>query len=154
MIILGKDLIKIDPPIFTPMLMEKEKFKGMSCGPSYAGYDIRLAEDFYLGPQQFHLASSIEEFNMPKDLIAFVHDKSTWARMGISVFNTVIEPGWKGHLTLEIVNNSGLPKHFESGMPIAQIIFHEIKGEAEYEGKYQNQKRGIQEAIFDGQDQS
>lgn len=131
------------------MEVEKKREFGMSYGPSYAGYDIRVAEDFYIGPNQFHLASSIEEFNMPQNLIAFVHDKSTWARKGLSVFNTVIEPGWRGFLTMELTNTSGLPLHIRSGMPIAQIIFHEIKGEAQYEGKYQDQERGAQEARYE-----
>ena len=42
--------------------------------------------------------SSIEFFNMPKYLVGIVHDKSSLARQGLSVFNTVIEPGWKGYL--------------------------------------------------------
>jgi dCTP deaminase len=86
---------------------------------------------------------------MPTDLVAFVHDKSTWARRGLSLFNTVIEPGWSGFLTLEIVNHSTNPLRLLSGDPIAQIVFMRMEEPAEkpYAGKYQNQKRGPQEAI-------
>ena len=86
---------------------------------------------------------------MPDDLVAFVHDKSSWARQGLSLFNTVIEPGWKGFLTLELVNHSISALHIEAGSPIAQIIFMRLEEptEAAYTGKYQNQKRGPQEAI-------
>ena len=44
---------------------------------------------------------------MPRDMVGVVHDKSTWARRGLSVFNTVIEPGWRGKLTLELVYHGG-----------------------------------------------
>lgn len=122
---------------------------GMSFGLSHAGYDVRIAEQVLLKPGQFKLASTIEEFFMPNDLVAFVHDKSSWARKGLSLFNTVIEPGWQGFLTLELVNNSGKPLLILPGFPIAQIIFMRMEEPTEkpYTGKYQNQGRGPQEAI-------
>lgn len=89
---------------------------------------------------RFTLASAIEEFDMPTDLIGVVHDKSTWARQGVSVFNTVIEPGWKGFLTLEIVFHGNEPVHIPAGSGIAQVVFHQLQNPAEYNGKYQNQK--------------
>jgi dCTP deaminase len=121
----------------------------MSFGLSHAGYDVRIAETMWLNPGMFSLASTIEEFFMPTDLVAFVHDKSTWARRGLSLFNTVIEPGWSGFLTLELVNHSTNPLRLLSGDPIAQIVFMRMEEPAEkpYAGKYQNQKRGPQEAI-------
>ena len=77
---------------------------------------------------------------MPKNMIGIVHDKSTWARRGLSVFNTVIEPDWKGFLTLELVYHGIKPLHIISGSGIAQVIFHQIQSEASYgDGKYQNQ---------------
>ncbi len=130
---------------------ERTKEFGMSYGLSAAGYDIRIAEDIYLNKGDFVLASSLEEFNMPNNLLAYVKDKSTWARQGIAVQNTVIEPGWKGYLTLEITNHSKLPITFKQGMPIAQIVFHELKEPTEqpYDGKYQNQSAGAQNPIFE-----
>lgn len=95
----------------------------------------------------FCLASSIEEFQMPDDLVGIVHDKSTWARRGLSVFNTVIEPGWKGFLTLELVFNGTEPIKIASGTGIAQVIFHKAIQQAHYDGKYQNAKAGPQTAI-------
>ena len=85
---------------------------------------------------------------MPDDLMAFVHDKSSWARRGLSLFNTVIEPGWNGFLTLELVNNSGKSLLIMPGFPIAQIIFMRMEEPTEkpYTGKYQNQAAGPQEA--------
>jgi len=128
---------------------ERTVLHGMSYGLSHAGYDVRIAEGCMLDPQESCLASTVEEFLMPNDLVAFVHDKSTWARRGLSLFNTVIEPGWQGFLTLELVNHSSEMLIINAGDPIAQIIFMRLEEPTEhpYTGKYQNQKRGPQEAI-------
>lgn len=72
--------------------------------------------------------------------MGIVHDKSTWARRGLSVFNTVIEPGWMGHLTLELVYHGNEPLHIPAGSSIAQVVFHEVAVPAWYAGKYQNQE--------------
>jgi dCTP deaminase len=87
----------------------------------------------------FVLASTIEEFRMPHHLVGIVHDKSTWARLGLSLFNTVIEPGWDGYLTLELAFNGNQRVHIPAGSGIAQVIFHEILEDTEYTGSYQNQ---------------
>ena len=132
---------------------------GTSFGMSEAGYDIRVKQEiwFYTEDGQkyvdvgdgeshcvttdgrFALASAIEEFNMPYHLIGIVHDKSTWARRGLSVFNTVIEPGFIGGLTLELVYHGEGELIIPAGAGIAQVIFHEIKEPAAYAGKYQFQ---------------
>jgi dCTP deaminase len=64
------------------------------------------------------------------------------------VFNTVIEPGWKGFLTLELVYHGQDELHIPAGSGIAQVIFHEISVPAQYEGKYQNQEDRPVEAEF------
>lgn len=133
--------------------VERAKFNGMSYGLSSAGYDIRVDRDYTVGRNEFILAASLEEFHMPKDVIAIVHDKSSWARKGLFVQNTVIEPGWTGYLTIELTFHgrtpSPLPLLIPAGAPIAQIIFHQLDFATEqpYQGKYQNQKAGPQEAI-------
>ena len=70
------------------------------CGP--ASYDVRLDQDTYLLSGYKTLASTLEHFNMPDNVRAVVHDKSSLIRAGISVHNTFIDPGWKGFLTLEL----------------------------------------------------
>ena len=133
--------------------VERSTFEGMTFGLSSAGYDVRIAESFSLGPGCFKLASTQEKFFMPKNLIGIVHDKSTWARRGLAVQNTVIEPNWSGYLTLELTNhhNSDILT-FKSGMPIAQIIFHLLDEDTSlpYDGKYQNQEAGPQSARLKG----
>lgn len=96
----------------------------------------------------FTIASAMEEFEMPADMIGRVHDKSSWARQGLSVFNTVIEPGWKGFLTLELVFHGNKPVRIPAGAPIAQVLFHQTQAVARYNGKYDNQPDKPVAAIF------
>lgn len=131
--------------IVSPFI-ERTTVLGMSAGLSLAGYDIRSAWEHIFPPSpgrstavHFQLGVSLEEFTMPEDVMGFVKDKSSWARQGLSVFNTVIEPGWKGFLTLELVNLGRNFIHVPEGMPIAQVIFQRISGKVQpYTGKYQD----------------
>lgn len=176
MIVNGMTLFKTG--VIEPMKDTKEKLYGVSHGMSEAGYDIRIAEDLFFYPEQknllrhnkpafierwrknagwrddyiagrFCLGSTIERFKMPGDLVGIVHDKSTWARRGVSVFNTVIEPGWEGFLTLEIVFHGDKPVKISSGQGIAQVVFHRTTDQVAYDGKYQNQQAGPTEAIYE-----
>jgi dCTP deaminase len=133
----------------TPFV-EKTIQNGMSYGLSVAGYDVRIKEHLYLDGLDFNLASTIEYFKMPKDVIGLVKNKSTWARRGLSVYETVIEPGWEGYLTIEMVNHSENMLNIKSGDPIAQILFMRVDQDTSgYSGKYQCQSAGPQEAIFE-----
>lgn len=91
-------------------------------------------------PGRFTIASAMEEFTMPNNLVGIVHDKSTWARRGLSVFNTVIEPKWQGFLTLELVYHGQEDLLIPAGAGIAQVVFHQLSSAAAYSGKYQNQE--------------
>lgn len=123
--------------------------KGMTFGLGPAGYDIRLAQEIILEPHGFTLASAMEYFEMPNSLMGIVHDKSSLARRGLSVFNTVIEPGWKGYLTLELKNQDNEELWLPIGSPIAQIVFHILDEPTEmpYNGRYQDQAAGPQPHI-------
>jgi dCTP deaminase len=149
MIINGRHLLEAAP--IKDMVNDKMRQHGVSFGLSEAGYDIRIKQDvvFNKGGSlwidgewkqgTFTLASAIEEFQMPSDMVGIVHDKSTWARQGLSVFNTVIEPSWRGFLTLELVYHGREGLHIPAGAGIAQVIFHQCASNAYYDGKYQNQ---------------
>ena len=79
--------------------------------------------------------------------MGIVHDKSTWARRGLVVQNTVIEPGWHGYLTRSKLTNHGPDAlSLQMAMLIAQIVFHRLEEATEqpYDGKYQNQPSGPQ----------
>ncbi len=120
---------------------ERTVVNGMSFGLSSCGYDVRIKQDMIVPVGRFKLASTIEHFWMPNDIVGRVHDKSTLARLGLAVQNTIIEPGWRGHLTLEISNNGYRDHKLEAGQPIAQIIFELLDEPTEqvYNGKYQDQ---------------
>lgn len=136
--------------IITPFC-ERTRAHGMTFGLGPAGYDVRIAETFQLAPGAAKLASTLERFEMPRDVLGEVKDKSTWARTFLAIQNTVIEPGWRGFLTLELTNHG--PRHidFVYGMPIAQIVFSLLDHatDAPYSGKYQDQPPGAVAPIFE-----
>jgi dCTP deaminase len=138
MIINGATLLLKSPIEY--MFGEKRREHGVSYGLSEAGYDIRIKQQITLSKEnKFSLASTVERFQMPSDLVGIVHDKSTWARRGLSVFNTVIEPGWHGWLTLELVYHGNDELIIPAGAGIAQVLFHQVINDAAYSGKYQGQ---------------
>lgn len=148
MIVNGIILLE-DAPI-RDMLDHKVRGGVTSHGLSEAGYDVRVKQDIVFtefGVEidgiwkggTFALASTVEEFQMPQHLCAVVHDKSSWARRGLSVFNTVVENGWAGFLTLELVYHGRERLHVPAGSGIAQLLFHRTSMNAKYDGKYQNQ---------------
>jgi dCTP deaminase len=148
MIINGTTLLHYAP--IKDMLDHKVRGRITSHGLSEAGYDIRIKQDIAFRPVhdrmtvngrpgRFTIASAVEEFDMPFDLVGVVHDKSTWARRGLSVFNTVLEPGWEGFLTLELVYHGNGELIIPAGSGIAQVLFHSTAKLAQYDGKYQHQ---------------
>jgi dCTP deaminase len=125
---------------------------GMTFGLGPAGYDVRIAEEIVLYNGRSVLASTVEHFTMPFDCLAYVKDKSTWARRFVLVQNTVIEPGWRGFLTLEITCDGDQMVTIPAGSPIAQVVFHKLDEptESPYAGKYQDQAAGPQPARLEG----
>jgi dCTP deaminase len=167
MVINGRALVQRAP--IKNMLETKEVASGTTYGLGEAGYDIRLKQDLLftrrgesmiicenvagfdpiqIGYGSFTLASAMEEFQMPNNLVGVVHDKSSWARRGLSVFNTVIEPGWNGFLTLELVYHGYKDLHLPAGCGIAQVLFHDLYRQAVYTGRYQNQEDHPVGAIY------
>lgn len=101
---------------------ERTCYNGMTFGLGPAGYDVRIAETVVVGAK-FVLASTLEHFDMPTDLLGQVTDKSTWARRGVAVQNTIIEPGWRGYLTVELTNHGGEPIEIQAGDPSPNYLF-------------------------------
>lgn len=132
----------------------KEPKKTISFGVSSYGYDMRLArefkiftnaycavidpknmpeeafvtveaDDFILAPpHSFVLARSVERFKIPHDILALVIGKSTYARCGLIVNCTPMEPGWEGYLTIELSNTTPMPMKIYVGEGIAQALFY------------------------------
>ena len=135
-------------------LVDRSDENGLTYGLSPAGYDVRLVLEKnvshdILFPGEFILAVTVEHFNMPNNVLGIVHDKSSLARRGLSVFNTVIEPGWRGFLTLELKNQGRESIDLCAEQAIAQVVFHmlDLSTCEPYGGKYQDQKFGPQKAL-------
>ena len=146
----------------------------ISYGLSSYGYDARVAEDFkiftnvdsavvdpknfdsnsfvdrktdccVIPPNSFALARTVEYFRVPRDVLVICLGKSTYARCGIIVNVTPLEPGWEGHVTLEFSNTTPLPARVYANEGVAQVIFIESDEvcETSYKdrgGKYQGKK--------------
>ena len=146
----------------------------ISYGLSSYGYDIRVAPEFkvftnvhhlvvdpkdfddrsfvdiheqecIIPPNSFALARTVEYFRIPRDVLVVCVGKSTYARCGIIVNVTPLEPTWEGHLTLEISNTTPLPAKIYAGEGIAQLLFFEGDEEpetayADRMGKYMKQQ--------------
>lgn len=157
--------------------VEKQKRDGViSYGLSSYGYDARCSDEFMIftnvdnaivdpkdfskesfverktdvcviPPNSFVLTRSLEYFRIPKDVLVVCLGKSTYARCGLIVNVTPLEPGWEGHVTLEISNTTPLPAKVYANEGVAQFLF--FRGSAACEtsyadrsGKYMGQ-RGI-----------
>ena len=139
MIINGNALLAAAP--IKDMVTKKQRSNGFSWGLTECGYDIRIKQDvtLFLG-RRFILASAIEEFDVPNNLMGRVLNKSSWARLGLDAsMTTNLEPGWKGFLTLELRYSRILPLHIKAGTGICQVIFEQIKEPRVYQGKYNHQ---------------
>ena len=110
--------------------------------------EIDEVSPFYLHPNEFALGVILEKVTLPNDIAARLDGKSSLGRLGLLVHSTAgwVDPGWSGHLTLELSNVSGLPISLYYGMKISQISFFPLTTPAEHPygssslgSKYQNQ---------------
>jgi dCTP deaminase len=161
--------IKIDP------FEQGEGRRGIiSFGVSSYGYDVRVGRRFkvftnarcavvdpknfdpasfvdiegdecLIPPNSFALAETVEYLEIPRNVIALCVGKSTYARCGIIVNVTPLEPEWRGRITIEISNTTPLPAKIYAGEGIAQILFLRADSlcrtsYADRQGKYQDQE--------------
>ena len=105
----------------------------------------RSGNECIIPPNSFALASTMEYFKIPDDVMVICLGKSTYARCGIIVNVTPLEPGWEGYVTLEFSNTTPLPAKIYANEGVAQFIF--LKGNekpnityADRNGKYMKQK--------------
>jgi len=107
--------------------------------------EIKEEDTLEIAPGSQVLAQSIEAFSMPDDVAGVCWGKSSYARCGLLVNVTPLEPGWKGVLTIELANLSPLPIRLHVGQGIAQVVFfrgnrpQRTYAEKEAGGVYQNQ---------------
>ncbi len=155
--------------------VERQKREGViSYGLSSYGYDARVSREFKIftnvdnaivdpknfavnsfvdreldvcivPPNSFALARTIEYFRVPRDILVICLGKSTYARCGIIVNVTPLEPEWEGHVTIEISNTTPLPAKIYAGEGVCQFLFFQGAGPPEVSyadraGKYMGQK--------------
>jgi dCTP deaminase len=94
---------------------------------------IERDEPLILHPREFILGSTLERVTLPDDIVARVEGKSSLGRLGLLIHSTAgyVDPGWVGHLTLELSNVSNLPITLYYGMPIGQISFLRLTSPAD-----------------------
>ncbi len=160
--------------MITPFAEEQVRKGVISYGVSSYGYDMRLADEFriftnvnatvvdpkafdensfiefkgrecIIPPNSFVLARSLEYFRIPRDVLVICLGKSTYARCGLVVNVTPLEPEWEGHVTIEISNTTPLPARVYAEEGIAQLVFLKAEQPCEVSyrdktGKYQAQK--------------
>ncbi|CAI8856467.1 dCTP deaminase [Pseudomonas sp. IT-P12] len=113
-----------------------------------AGSFVDIESDVcIIPPNSFALASTVEYFRIPRNVLTICLGKSTYARCGIIVNVTPLEPEWEGHVTLEFSNTTNLPAKIYANEGVAQMLFLESDEECEVSykdrgGKYQGQ-RGV-----------
>ena len=100
---------------------------------------LQKGKECIIPPNSFALARTIEYFNSRK-CISYLFSKSTYARCGIIVNVTPLEPGWEGHVTLEFSNTTPLPAKIYANEGVAQFVF--IKGNEKPEVSYSKRKKG------------
>jgi dCTP deaminase len=134
----------------TPFIPEKEIAFGLSRGLSNSSYDICLAKGVWVWPLWGRLTSSRERLQMPRNVCAFVIDKSTNLRRFLRT-GGFIDRGFNGHITLELTRHRPWPIYLPKGYPIAQLVFFWVDGVQDegYSGKYQEQEVSPQRAIFE-----
>ncbi len=160
--------------MITPFAENQVKGGVISYGVGSYGYDMRISDEFkiftdintsivdpkkfdsrsfvdfkgdvcIIPPNSFALATSLEYFKIPRETIVICLGKSTYARCGIVINVTPLEPEWEGHVTIEISNTTPLPAKIYANEGIAQIIFLGADelctiSYADKTGKYQAQK--------------
>ena len=104
----------------------------------------KIGKECIIPPNSFALARTVEYFKIPENVLVICLGKSTYARCGIIVNVTPLEPEWEGHVTLEFSNTSNLPAKIYAGEGVAQMIFHQSDEQCEVsykdrDGKYQGQ---------------
>ena len=115
----------------------------------YAYIDVKGGEAFILHPGEFVLGSTLERVTLPDDLVARLEGKSSLGRLGLLIHSTAgfVDPGWDGHVTLELSNVANLPITLYAGMKIGQLSFVQLTepaespyGSAGLHSKYQGQR--------------
>lgn len=114
-------------------------------------YKTITTDTYILLPNQFVLATTMEYFDLPNDLTAFVEGRSSLGRMGLFIQNAGwVDPGFKGEITLELYNANRCAIELKAGRRVGQLVFAKMDDEAlnPYNGKYQGQMGATGSRVF------
>ncbi|MCH5270084.1 MAG: dCTP deaminase [Lachnospiraceae bacterium] len=114
-------------------------------------YKTIKSESYVLLPNQFVLATTMETFDLPDNLTAFVEGRSSLGRMGLFIQNAGwVDPGFKGEITLELYNANRCAIELKAGRRVGQLVFALMDAPAKkpYNGKYQGQKGATGSKVF------
>ena len=114
-------------------------------------YKTITADNYLLLPGQFVLATTMEYFELPDDLTAFVEGRSSLGRLGLFIQNAGwVDPGFKGEITLELFNANRCAIELQCGRRVGQLVFAKMDDHAlnPYSGKYQGQKGATGSRVF------
>jgi dCTP deaminase len=104
-----------------------------------ASYDLRIAEDTVLRPGSCTLAHTLEWVELPSDLAATIRTRSSYGRRGVLVTAGFVDPGFRGQLTLGLVNLGLETLYLKVNDRVVQLILHQVLGSDQtYEGRYQD----------------
>ena len=149
--LLGEGRIDIDPydeALVQPSSVDVrvDRFFRVFRNSRYPYIDVKLEQEeltelveiddetpFILHPGEFVLGSTLERIRLPEDLVARLEGKSSLGRLGLLIHSTAgfIDPGWDGHVTLELSNVANLPITIYFGMKIGQVSFVQMTEPAE-----------------------
>ena len=159
--------MSLEKEMIKPFVENQQRGNNISFGLSSYGYDARVSNEFkiftnvhstvvdpkkfsqesfvtkkedvcIIPPNSFVLASTVEYFKIPRDVLVICLGKSTYARCGIIVNVTPLEPEWEGHVTLEFSNTTPLPAKIYANEGACQFIF--LKGDQSPEVSYADRK--------------
>ena len=114
-------------------------------------YKTITSDTYLLLPNQFVLATTMEYFELPDDLTAFVEGRSSLGRMGLFIQNAGwVDPGFKGEITLELYNANRCAIELTAGRRVGQLVFAKLDDTARnpYRGKYQGQRGATGSRVF------
>lgn len=114
-------------------------------------YKTITSDSYILLPNQFVLATTMEYFDLPDDLTAFVEGRSSLGRMGLFIQNAGwVDPGFKGEITLELYNANRCAIELKAGRRVGQLVFAKMDDAAlnPYNGKYQGQRGATGSRVF------
>ncbi len=114
-------------------------------------YRTITSDTYVLLPNQFVLATTMEFFDLPNDITAFVEGRSSLGRMGLFIQNAGwVDPGFRGEITLELYNANRCAIELKAGRRVGQLVFSRMDAAAEnpYNGKYQGQRGATGSRVY------